>query len=184
MSRARTLLVGLAVWCGVVAVGATLAWVVIARAGAGVVPEATPQAAVTGSLSEPHPRPGPRIRPGTVLTPRAATSPAAPTSTPTSAPTTATPTPTPDPPPPPAPVAERGSWSGTAGHVTAQCDGAQAGLVSAYPNAGFRYQILARGPAAVRVKFLRLGDDDGITVTAVCAAGAPRFSTTGHEPGD
>ena len=40
MSRLRTAVVGVAVWCAVVAVVATLVWVVIDRAGQGVVPEA------------------------------------------------------------------------------------------------------------------------------------------------
>jgi len=190
MSRTRSLLVALAVWCGVVAVGATLVWVVIARAGAGVLPEATPQAAVTGSLPVPHAPSGPGLhtRSGAVLSPRTSphtSAPAAPethatlASSPTASPTSAAP-----PPPPPAPAAQRRSWSGSAGHVIAECDGSVGRLVSAYPNANFRYQIMARGPVEVRVRFLHLGDDDGITVTARCVSGAPQFSTTGHEPGD
>lgn len=183
MTRSRAVLFGVAVWCGVVAVGAALVWVVISRAGAGVLPEATPQAAVTGSLPVPHPRsePGQRTSPGVVLSPRPSDT--APPSSPSPPPTSAAPSPTVTPPPPPLP-AQRRSWSGTAGHVIAECDGPGSRLVSAYPNAGFRYQILARGPGEVRVRFLRLGDDEGITVTARCVAGAPRFSTTGHEPGD
>jgi hypothetical protein len=179
MSRSRSLLVALATWCAVVTVGATLVWVVIARAGAGVVPQATPQAAVTGSLPVPHPRSGLRTSPGVVLTPHPS-APAASSTGPTSAPTSAAP---PTPPPSPLPVTQRRSWSGTAGHVIAECRSTEARLLSAYPNAGFRYQILARGPAAVSVRFLR-PDEDGIAVTARCVAGAPHFSTTGHEPGD
>lgn len=68
--------------------------------------------------------------------------------------------------------------------MIAECDGPAAQLVSAYPNAGFRYQILARGPGQARVRFLHLGEDEGITVTARCVVGVPDFSTTGHEPGD
>jgi len=187
MNRSRTLLVAVAVWCGVVAVGATLVWVVIARAGAGILPEATRQTAVTGSLPVPQPRSGQHTGPGVVLSPRtsATTHPTAtphPTAagSPTSSPRSAAPSST----GPTPPDAQRRSWSGTAGHVIAECDGAEARLVSAYPNAGFRYQILTRGPGQVRVRFLRLGDDDGITVIAQCVAGAPRFSTIGHEPGD
>lgn len=177
MSRSRSLVLGLAVWCGVVAVVASLVWVVIARAGAGVIPEATPRPATTGSLPVPHEtdRPGRHPSPGTVLTPRSS----APSTTPStsSAPPTTTP-------PPPAPAAQRRSWSGTAGHVVAECRGAPARLVSAYPNAGWRYQLLARGPAVVQVGFRRIGEDHGITVTARCLAGVPHFSVSGHAPGD
>jgi hypothetical protein len=184
MSRPRTLLVGLAVWCGVVAAVSTLVWVVIGRAGAGVLPDASPQPAVTGSLPVPHERSGPGLHtsPGTVLSPRTS----APTTPPSSRSSTSSST-TPSSPSttrPAAPVAQRRSWSGTAGHVVAQCRGTAARLVSAYPNAGFRYQVLARGPLEVRVRFLRIGEDHGITVTARCLAGVPHFSTTGHEPGD
>lgn len=179
MSRPRTLLVGLAVWCGVVAVVASLVWVVIGRAGAGILPETTPQAAATGSLPAPHGRSGLHTSPGEVLSPRSS----APTtrSSPTSGATTPT---SPATTPPPAPAAQRRSWSGSAGHVVAECRGSAARLESAYPNAGFRYQILARGPVEVRVRFLRIGEDHGITVTARCVAGVPHFTTTGHEPGD
>jgi hypothetical protein len=71
-----------------------------------------------------------------------------------------------------------------AGHVIAECNGTAARLASAYPNAGFRYQILTRGPAQVRVWFQRLGEDGGIAVTARCVAGVPRFTTAEYEPGD
>ncbi len=56
--------------------------------------------------------------------------------------------------------------------------------MSAFPNTGWRYAILARGPGVVRVRFLRLGEDHGLAVTARCAAGVPHFLVSGHEPGD
>jgi hypothetical protein len=179
MSRSRSLVLGLAVWCGVVAVVASLVWVVIARAGAGVIPETTPRPATTGSLPVPHEtdRPGRHPSPGTVLTPGSSAPGTVPTSSGASSPTTATSA-------PPAPVAQRRSWSGVAGHVVAECRGTPARLVAAYPNAGWGYQILARGPAVVQVGFHRNGEDHGITVTARCLAGVPHFSVSGAAPGD
>ncbi len=68
--------------------------------------------------------------------------------------------------------------------MVAECRGAAARLVSAYPNTGWRYQILSRGPASVRARFLRIGEDHGSTVTARCAGGVPHFSVSAGEPGD
>ena len=68
--------------------------------------------------------------------------------------------------------------------MIAECDGPAARLASAYPNAGFRYPILTRGPAEVKVWFTRLGEDAGTAVAARCAAGVPHFSTSGYEPDD
>jgi len=207
MSRPRTVLVGFAVWCGVVAAVASLVWVVIARAGAGVVPASEPQAAATGSLPAPHQRlHSPSASAGVVLSPRHSSSPeadpatttttrAAPATTAGPAPLSASdPTSSPAPvlpssvatsaAPPAAPAAQRRSWSGAAGHVVAECRATAARLVSAYPNTGWRYQILSRGPASVRVRFLQNGDDNGVTVTARCVAGVPHFSVSGKEPGD
>jgi hypothetical protein len=182
MSSPRAAVLGLALWCAVVVLVATLVWVVVGRAGAGVLPGATPRADVTGSLPVPHARSGGPASPGVVLSPGASSSSslrrsAAPTTTPSSnLPSNSS--------SPEAPAAQRGSWSGTAGHEVAECRGTAARLVSAYPNTGWRYQILASGPAAVRVRFLRIGQDHGITVSARCVAGVPRFSVAGHEPGD
>jgi hypothetical protein len=68
--------------------------------------------------------------------------------------------------------------------VVAECRGPAVGLVSAYPNTGWRYEILSRGPSAVRVRFLRIGEDHGMALTARCVAGVPHFSVSGFEPGD
>lgn len=183
--------VGLAVWCAVVAVVATLVWVVVGRAGAGVLPSAQPRADVTGSLPVGHTRSGRHRSPGAVVSPGSSS----PTTPPSTGPT-ATPTSTPTSTPAstaasslpssssPAATAQRRSWSGTAGHAVAECRGAAVRLVSAYPNTGWRYQIPARGPVEVRVRFLRIGEDHGITVTARCVAGVPRFSVSGRVAGD
>jgi hypothetical protein len=78
----------------------------------------------------------------------------------------------------------RASWSGTAGHLVAQCRGLDGSLVSAYPNAGWRYAIDARGPRVVRVQYSRLGEDKTITVSAQCAEGTPQFTVSSGVPGE
>lgn len=184
MSRARTVTVALGVWCLVVALVASLVWLVIGQVGPGVVPVSEPGFAATESLPAHAPvGPAGRPSPGPTLTPRSSATSSPPSSTPTSA-STSTPASPPASVTTGSPVPQRRSWSGTQGHVVAECGGATARLVSAYPNTGWRYQILARGPSAVRVRFLRTGQDHGTTVTARCVAGVPHFSVASGEPGD
>ena len=183
MSRLRTAVVGVAVWCAVVAGVATLVWVVIDRAGQGVVPEAQPQADVTGSLPVPgNGRPVQHASPGATISPRPSrrtTAPAPSSSSPagstSSSPATVA---------PPQPTRQRLSWSGAAGHVVAECQGPSVGLVSTFPGTGWRYTILDRGPGQVLVRFQRLGEDRFVTVAGRCIGGAPRFATTAVQPGD
>ncbi len=171
MSRLRGALLAALLWGGVVAAGSTLVWVVISRAGQGVVPLTQPQADVTGSLPVPgDDRPGTRVSPGVTLSPRPPRTTAAP---PTGGTTTATPPVT----PPPAPAPQRRSWSGSQGHVVAECAGGTARLVAAFPNAGWRYAIVTGGPALVSVRFVHeVGDDNAVTVEARCLSGVPRFT--------
>ncbi len=181
-------MLGAVLWCAVVVAVSSLVWVVISRAGAGVLPTTQPQADVTGSLPVPGQGPDGRPSPGLTLTPRpsdtpssVATTPGAPSSSPALPPSSSSPpssTPT-------APVAQRRSWSGTAGHVVAECRGPAAHLVAAYPNAGWRYLIGSRGPGLVQVRFVRVGEDARpVTVQATCVAGVPDFTLAAHQPGD
>ena len=188
MTRLRTSILGALVWCGVVAVVATLVWVVISRAGQGVVPVAQPQADVTGSLPVPGgaDRPAQRTSPGVTLSPRPSRSPSPSSGAP---PTSGSSTPPSSPPssapvPPPAPAVQRRSWSGAAGHVVAECRGRAAELVSAFPNAGWRYVIGSRGPAQVLVRFVRTsGDDTSVSVGARCVVGVPHYWLPGEGGG-
>lgn len=176
MSRLRTAVLGGVVWCAVVALVASLVWVVIDRAGHGVIPEASPQADVTGSLPVPGDRrPASNPSPGPTLQPRPSRRTTPPQSPSTSPATVAPPVP---------PARQRRSWSGGAGHVVAECGGSAARLVSTFPGSGWRYTILDRGPAQVRVRFQRLGEDHFVTVVARCVGGVPRFATSDITPGD
>ena len=160
MTRARAAVLGALLWCVVVVAVSSLVWVVISRAGAGVVPTTQPQADVTGSLAVPGQGP---LSPGVTLTPRpshspssGATTPGAPTSTPV-----------------------------LPGHGVAECHGAVVRLVAAYPNEGWRYLIGSRGPGLVQVRFVRVGEDGRwVTVQSQCVSGVPEFTLPPHEPGD
>jgi hypothetical protein len=177
MTRLRTALLGALLWCGVVAVVATLVWVVISRAGQGVVPQAQPRAEVTGSVPVPgDERPAVRVSPGVTLAPRPSRSTTGPSSgtTPPAPPSSTTALPGP----------QRRSWDDTPGHIIAECRGPSADLVSAFPNAGWRYAIGSDGPALVQVRFTRIGEDHPVTVTARCVTGVPSFSAVRSEGGD
>jgi hypothetical protein len=209
MTTRRSVVVGVGAWCAVVALVSTFVWVVIARAGQGVVPESQPRAAMTRSLPVPHEhrdagrRPGRRTHhpitshqspavaaasptnaPPSPVAPRTAgaATPAGPSATAHSSPPTRPSSSTVASPPPPTP--QRRSWTGAAGHVVAECQATKSHLVSAYPGTGWRYQILSRGPGTVRVTFQRIGEDPVVKVTARCVSGVPRFSVSNGEPGD
>jgi hypothetical protein len=183
VTRVRAAVLGAVLWCVVVVAVSSLVWVVISRAGAGVVPVTQPQADVTDSLPVPGQGGGPGgPSAGVTLTPRPSDSLSSSSSTSGSP---VVPPPTSSSSAPPAPVAQRRSWSGPAGHVVAECRGAAVHLVAAYPNAGWRYLLGSRGPALVQVRFVRVGEDGrAVTVQARCGAGVPDFTIPPHEPGD
>jgi hypothetical protein len=190
MIRLRVAALGVVLWCAVVVAASSLVWVVISRAGSGVVPITQPEADVTGSLVVPgHDRSsGGRPTPGVTLSPHPS-SPSSPSSsggTPSGGPTGS-----PVLPPPSTsstadtPAAERRSWSGAAGHVVVECRGPVEHLVAAYPNAGWRYVIGSRGPGLVQVRFVRVGQEGrSVTVQARCVSGVPHVTLPTHEAGD
>jgi hypothetical protein len=185
MTRLRTAVLGAVLWCGVVVAVSSLVWVVIARAGQGVVPVSQPQADLTGSLPVPgHGHRSGHPSPGVTLSPRPSDS-SSPTGTPPTTPVVPPPTSPASTPPPTGPQAERRSWSGAAGHVAAECRGSSASLVSAFPSADWRYTVLSRGPVEVRVRFTKtVGDDKSGIVAARCVSGIPHFSLSGDTRGD
>lgn len=69
------------------------------------------------------------------------------------------------------------SWRGSAGTVTAVCNGSRISLQSATPNDGWHVEVGDRGPEHIEVEFKTGGEDErGTHVTADCVSGAPRFS--------
>ena len=69
--------------------------------------------------------------------------------------------------------------------MVAECTGGDISLVSAYPNAGWRYEVKDRGPERVEVRFSTTGEDEReVDVRAHCSGGVPRFATEGDQGGD
>ncbi|MCW2766117.1 MAG: hypothetical protein JWO11_2076 [Nocardioides sp.] len=193
MKVSRAALVGVATWLVVVAVGSTLVWVVISRAGAGVV--SSDQTAF-GSSTSPAPQPSssapskdpsksssgrPSQQPTVTTSPsESPTGPASPAGG-ASGPATQPATSAPEPPPPV--TARRATWQGPGGRVVAECRGASVSLASAQPNGGYAIDVGDRGPEQLEVEFE--GRDSGAKfhVTAVCSGGAPRFSVESENGG-
>ncbi|GAA2146850.1 hypothetical protein GCM10009844_23470 [Nocardioides koreensis] len=177
MRATRAVLLGVAAWLAVVAVGSTAVWLVISRAGedVGATTRAPLRAAATAPATPSQQR--------TVERPdRTRSSPAQPSATP--APPSATPSGSSTPATPATPVAQTRTWQGVGGAVTARCRGAAVSLVAAQPDPGFAVEVGDRGPDALEVKFEGREDegDRKTELRAVCVAGVPRFAarTEGH----
>ena len=77
--------------------------------------------------------------------------------------------------PPPSTTQVR-SWHGSAGTVTAACQGARISLESVTPNDGWQVEIGGRGPEDIEVEFKSGGEDERETkVRAECGGGVPRY---------
>ncbi|HEU5035526.1 MAG TPA: hypothetical protein VFT70_00865 [Nocardioides sp.] len=144
MSSPRAVVTAVVAWLAVVAVGSTVVWLVISRAGAGITPATGP--GITPPSTAPPTPGGPRSTP-----------PATPAAT-------------------DRPTAQRRTWQGAGGLVTAECRGARITLVATSADAGFVVEPESRGPDEVRVKFEGQGDEGRETsVRARCSGGAPEF---------
>ncbi|HSF27226.1 MAG TPA: hypothetical protein VLC50_06885 [Actinomycetes bacterium] len=157
--RRRAMLV--AIWLLAIAVGASLAWVAVDRAGRAVLDPST----AAGALPVPTASP--------------------------SAPSSITPLPTATPPVPrrpsvtPDPSTTRASQPGPVartqltdgGTVAVTCRGGAAELSYATPRAGWLVELRDRGPREVRVRFERAGSGkhSHIDVRASCSEGSPAF---------
>lgn len=198
MRTRRAYAVAVAAWVLVVAVGSTLVWAVISRAGEGVVSgvDAAPTLGVpqpVGPTSTARPRrpsPRPSAPSGHVSrSPDRTTdsSPPAPTTTPGPPPASTAPTrgsttgpasPPIQQPASPQPSASRRTWQGRAGVVVAECSGSRIRLVGAYPNSGWSVQVEERGPQRLAVHF-EGNDDQGETeLGARCVQGSPAYDAS------
>lgn len=74
------------------------------------------------------------------------------------------------------PAAVQGSWSGSAGRVTATCRTQRIKLDAAVPANGFTVEIEDKGPGTLEVEFHQNRADREYKVRAVCRAGTPKFS--------
>lgn len=160
--RARSAAVAVLVWVAVIAVGSSLVWLVVSRAGAGLA-EQGPTAATAPAPSAVTATPGDRptrtagSRPG-ASGEASSTSPDAPSSS------------------APVAVAQQRTWTGPAGVVTVECRGGAIALVGAYPSAdGYAMEVKDRGPERVEVEFEGRSEQEGAEtrVRAECGAGGP-----------
>lgn len=159
MRVSRPILVAAAAWLLVVALGSTLVWAVISRAGDGLMSAESPS-------SSPQPTGGatklPTTRP-TITDDPTSTSPSA-------SPTVSTS-------PPPASAPARRTWQGLGGTVSVTCRGNAVSLHSAQPDPGFTIEIHDRGPERVEVRFEGRDEESESEsqVRARCAGGVPVF---------
>lgn len=175
MRATRAVLLGVAAWLAIVAVGSTAVWLVISRAGedVGATPREPLRAAATAPTAPSHQR--------TVEHPdRIRSSPAQPSSSasPSSGPSSSA--------PPSTPAAQTRTWQGVGGVVAARCRGAVVSLVAAQPDPGFAVEVGDRGPDALEVKFEGREDEGGrqTELHAGCVAGVPRFAAQTEGGGD
>ncbi len=147
MSMRRTVVAVLA-WLAVVALGSTVVWVVISRAGDGIAPTADPGVVATSSDAGP-------------------TSPTSTSARPSQRPTSSG---------APGPVAERRTWQGPGGLVIAECRDTAISLVSSSADPGFRVEVKERGPEELDLAFEGQGEEGRETeVKARCLDGVPEF---------
>ena len=163
MRATRAVLLGLAAWLVIVAVGSTAVWLVISRAGedVGATSRAPLRAGATASAAPSHPG---TERPGPVRSSPALPSPAPPTS----------------------PPERTRTWQGVGGVVTARCRGETVRLAAAQPDPGFAVDVADRGPDSLEVTFEGREDegDRKTELRAVCVAGVPRFTAQGEDGRD
>ncbi|ABL83325.1 MULTISPECIES: hypothetical protein [unclassified Nocardioides] len=150
MSMRRSAVVAVLAWLAVVAVGSSVVWVVISRAGDGIAPTADPGVVVTSAGAGPD-------------SPTAPAASARPSRRPTSSGT-------------PGPVAQRRTWQGAGGLVIAQCRGPAISLVSSSADPGFRVEVGDHGPEQLEVHFEGQGEEGRETeLIARCVDGTPEF---------
>ncbi len=189
MSRQRVLGAAL-VWLAVVATVSALVWVVISRAGDGLVASDQPLVTTRGAATAPRtpssrpsrtpsrtpsndpsrtPSPTPSKEPSATSSPSAVVTPSA---APSSAPPASSSSPTEQP-----STAMRRTWQGQPGSIVVSCGATGIRLVSAQPVNGFRAEV-HREDDLVEVDFEGREDEDGlhVTVEARCVAGVPSFS--------
>lgn len=151
----RSVVSAVLAWLAVVAVGSTVVWAVISRAGDGIAPTADPGVVATSTTPPPSPShsPSPSRRP----------SPSASTQA-------------------PAPTPQRRTWQGPGGFLTVECRGGDISLVARSADAGFTVDELSVGSEEVKVKFEGQGEEGRETeVTARCVDGLPDFEVSASD---
>lgn len=151
--RSRSAMFAVLAWLAVVAVGSTVVWVVISRAGNGIATTADPGVVVTSSS-------------GAGPTPPTSASSVRPSQRPPSSGALG-------------PVVERRTWQGAGGLVIAECRDTTISLVSSSADPGFRVEVGDRGPEELELKFEGQGEEGRETeLKASCRGGIPEFEVT------
>ncbi len=181
-SAIRSVAAAVSAWLAVVALGSTLVWAVVSRAGDGLVSGAPlPITPTEPSRTSPQPSIGTPKSARPTASPTSSRSPTPvdppePTSEPTTSGGTQNPEPSPDNPPTSPDPTRSATWSGKGGSVTARCTGPKI-RVTAFPASGFNVDELEyEGLSQAKVKFQRNGAQElESEVTALCRNGAPQF---------
>ncbi len=152
--RARRAALAVLAWLAIVALGSTMVWAVVSRAGAGVSDPSGDAPLVGASRGQPQPpTPSSSSRPVRPSTSGGSASPA-----------------------PAAPARVQDTWSGAGGALVVSCTGARIVLDGAPANDGWSVEVEARGPDRVRVDFEERGEAERETrVEAGCRDGRPAF---------
>ena len=179
MNGLRGWLLGALAWTLVVALGSTLVWVVISRAGDEVAPQ-TGLSADAPDSSFPDGGSVPPLAPRETLSATPTGEPTRPSGTGSSNVPSPSGSPSSDGSSSGAPdgsPAVRRTWSGAGGSVVAECSAPTIRLVAAQPEGGFAVDVGSRGPEEVEIKFEGRGEEERESeVHAVCVGGVPRFS--------
>ena len=149
MSGLRNVALAVGAWLLVVTGGAVLVWTVISQAGEGVA--GTPPVVEASATRTDRPSDGPSSSPSSQASPTSGTSPSA--------------------------EAVRGTWSGAAGLVIAECRGSAIRLVSTQVASGWKLDPSDDTTSEfLRVEFETSDERTRVRVEAVCVDGAPSFS--------
>ena len=161
--RASRIILVVAAWLAVVAVGSVLVWSVMSRAGdveSGPEP-AVPAATATSSGATASP---------SSPAPSSSSSPSLPSASPGGSDSGTQ------------EAVERRTWQGSGGYVSVECRGAAVSLVAAQADAGFAVEVEERGPEEVKVVFEGQGEEGSETeVVAMCRAGVPAFEASAED---
>lgn len=150
-------------WVVVVIIGSAFTWVAINHAGQQVT-----GSSAFSNVTPPPPRPSHRESPSSTPAPtRTSVARHTPVPSPNALPTNQTP------PTSAAPKPEFGTWSGTAGSVTASCVGRTARLVGAWPNDGWHVGNADPSGTSIEITFSKTATQ--VQVQATCVTDAPVF---------
>jgi len=165
MKTLRPVLGAVGIWLVVVALGSSLVWAVISRAGDGLVFD-DPVTSSVGTSPTKQPTQRPTITAGPTVSGSASSEPSG---SPSASGSTSE---------PPGNSHVQRTWSGQGGTLVVTCSGEVVSLDSAQPDPGFAVEIGDRGPEHVEVTFEGREDEseNETQVRATCVSATPVFT--------